>query len=121
MQMSIERFKELHKYIWNYVIERYDRTAYPCNQIWYLKNIAVFRALESKMLDDDEAAVIYSNNSCMLCATATSCDGCALETCTTENSPFFRAYRGDKNAMIEIRDVVDNGFYDGISIIEIGV
>lgn len=93
MQMSVERFKALHKYIWNYVIERYDYVKYPHNQIWYLKHFAIFRALESKMLDESEAAVIFSNNSRMLCASAKMCDCCPLETCATEGSPFLELTR----------------------------
>lgn len=122
MQMSIERVKVLHKYIWNYVIEHYDGNKYPSNQVWYLKKKAIFVALQAKMLNDAEAGVVLANNSCMLCATVRMCASCPLETCRGADSLFSRAIDGDMKAMFEIRDIVDFGFYDCYyDTIELGV
>lgn len=122
MQMSIVRFKVLHKYIWNYVIEHYDGNKYPSNQVGYLKREAILGALQAKMLNDAEVGVLLANNSCMLCAAVRTCASCPLETCSSVNSLFSRAIDGDMKAMFEIRDIVDSGFYDCYyDTIELGV
>lgn len=118
MQMSIERFREVHKYIWNYVIEHATEIEAGVHSLGFFKREGLNCAYHDKgYLDFDETICIQDNFDCLLCASRMCCRDCILESCFVENSLYRRACRGDVQAMKEIRDVVDKWPYTEFSII----
>lgn len=119
MQMSIERFKDIHKLIWDTVIA-YSQDAIEVNlDIQFLKGVGINRARAKGMLDEDEEIVIRLNNNCMLCSTFEYCKLCPLKTCSGMDSLYFKAVQGNIKAMQEIRDIVDKKPFTELSIVEL--
>lgn len=118
MQMSIERFRKTHKFIWNYVIAHAEDMRGGRCSLNFLKEASLNQAYcVEGLLDLDETLVIGNNFNCLLCASCMSCRDCILGSCNTESSLYKRALRGDVLAMKEIRDVVDKWPYTEFSII----
>lgn len=117
MQMSIERFKAVHKVIWNTVISHYQEVRDGEASVHFFKDVGLNTAYAKGMLDLDELALIEQNNRCLLCALCTSCMDCILGECISANSLYKKATDGDKTAMIEIRDAVDKYPFTEFSII----
>lgn len=119
MQMSIERFQEVHKLIWNTVISHASEVARRKATVWFLKGVGIDKAYQKGLLDLDEVELIESNNRCLLCATCSSCMDCILGTCKGIDSLYSKAANGDEGAMEEIRDVVDKQLFTDLSIVDL--
>lgn len=117
MQMSIERFRAVHKLIWYTVISHTKEVEKGKVSVYFLKAVGLSKAYEKGMLDFDELNIIRQNNNCLLCAVCTSCMDCILGNCRHVNSLYQKAARGNKTAMIEIRDAVDKWPFTEFSII----
>lgn len=117
MQMSRERFQEVHKLIWNTVIAHIEDVRKRNCSVYFLKQVGIGRAYERGLLDSDERELIESNNFCLLCVSCESCRSCVLQSCNSTNSLYYHASRGDKDAMIKIRDIVDKKPFTELSII----
>ena len=117
MQMSIERFKDIHKLIWNTVIGHASEVRDRKKSVHFLKQVGIETAFNKGMLDFDESIVIMRNNRCLLCASSTRCELCPLGDCNAPSSVYKKACHGDVNAMIEIRDIVDKEPYTELSIV----
>lgn len=117
MQMSIERFREVHKLIWNTVIENAIEVIKGNTEVWILKGNGVDRAYNKGLLDSDEADFIRQNNNCLLCASCLICWECVLRNCGSDDSLYNRACYGDVDSMLEIRDIVDKKPFTESSII----
>lgn len=117
MQMSIERFKDVHKLIWNTVIGHASEVRDRKESVHFLKQVGIETAYNKGMLDFDESIVIMRNNMCLLCASSTRCELCPLGDCNALSSVYKKACHGDVNAMIEIRDIVDKEPYTELSIV----
>ena len=105
VQMSVKRFVECHKFVWQYVINELEQGTIipvPC-----LKARAVKEMLESDMLDTAEYMILTLNNNCFLCAHFRRCYRCPIENCFLENSLYSRAVNEEINAAEKIRDIVD--------------
>ena len=107
MQMSRERFQEVHKLIWNMVIARAIDVKKGKLSVRILKRIGINMAVVGGLLDVDEAVMLEHHNWCLLCAAYGDCKYCPLGECRTIKSLYHRAVIGDKEAMFEIRDIVD--------------
>lgn len=119
MQMSIERFKAVHKLIWNTVIAYASEVAGEKVSVSFLKEVGLDKAYQKGLLDKDEVGLIENSNSCILCASCTSCMDCILGNCRDDDSLYNRACHGDTAAMEEIRDVVDKRPYTVFSIVDL--
>ena len=119
MQMSIERFKDIHKLIWNTVIGHASEVRDRKKSVYFLKQVGIETAFNKGMLDFDESIVIMRNNRCLLCASSTRCELCPLGDCNAPSSVYKKACLGDMDAMIEIRDVVDKQPFTDLSIIDL--
>lgn len=106
MQMSRERFQEVHKLIWNTVIAHSQEVREKIAGVIFLKEVGLITAYDKGLLDADELVMIKQNNCCLLCAACTSCMDCILGSCL-DKSLYTRAASGDRKAMEKIRDVVD--------------
>lgn len=115
MQMSIERFQEVHKLIWNTVIENFSERGEKFMYFLKIKGIEV--AYKKGILAFDEAFCCLHNNNCLLCAACTRCEQCPIKSCNYEGSLYSRACEGDVEAMIEIRDIVDKPPFSELSIV----
>lgn len=117
MQMSRERFQEVHKLIWNTVIAHIEGVRkYECS-VYFLKQVGIGRAYEKGLLDIDEAVLLSNNRNCLLCASFQSCTECVLDCCYNDDSTYQRARSGDKHAALKIRDIVDKKLFTELSII----
>ena len=119
MQMSIERFKEVHKLIWNTVISHVEYVKKNTVSVGFLKRVGVNAAHDRDLLDLDEVDMLEYSNCCLLCASCGYCVNCPLKSCNTKESLYYRACKGDKEAMIEIRDIVDKEPFTDLSIINL--
>lgn len=118
MQMSIERFREIHKMMWDYVIAHAEDMEENRHSLYYLKGRGLDKAYYDKgLLDYDELIVIENNCNCLLCASVTTCQDCILGTCRTYDSLYREAMSGDVRAMEAIRDVVDRWPYTEMTIV----
>ena len=117
MQMSVERFKEVHKIIWDEVIAHADEIKTHKVTVDFLKRVGIDKAYRKGLLDLDELIVIESHYNCLLCASCTSCMDCILENCRTSGSLYVKALLGDVHAMEEIRDIVDKYPFTEFSIV----
>ena len=107
MQMSIERFREVHKIMWNEVIAHAEEIKTDKVTVHFLKHEGIDKAYCKGLLDLDEVIVIENNCNCLLCASCTSCMDCILGSCLPPNSLFHKVLDGNVSAMKEIRDIVD--------------
>lgn len=119
MQMSIERFRDVHKLIWNTVIGHASEVNSRKTSLYFLKQVGIETAYNKGMIDFDESIVILRNNRCLLCAAYEYCELCPLGDCNEQASVYKRASHGDVNAMIEIRDIVDKEPFTELSIVTI--
>lgn len=119
MQMSIERFKEVHKLIWDTVISHAEDVKKGRASIHFIKWVGVKTAYERDLLDFDEVDMLEYNNRCLLCASSGECVNCPLRDCNSIESLYYRAAGGDKKAMCEIRDIVDKEPFTDLSIINL--
>lgn len=117
MQMSIERFREVHKIMWNEVIAHAEEIKTDRVTVHFLKQAGIDKAYRKGLLDLDEVIVIENNCNCLLCAACTSCMDCILENCWTSNSLFHKVLDGNVSAMKEIRDIVDKWPFTEFSIV----
>lgn len=117
MQMSRERFQAVHNLIWSAVIAHATDIENKRASVWFLKMVGAEAAYDKGLLDYVELELIKHNNSCLLCAMSKNCETCLLGDCEYEDSLYKRACHGDKNAMIEIRDVVDKPPFTELSVI----
>ena len=106
MQMSRERFQAVHTLIWSTVIAHASDIENKRASVWFLKRVGADAAYEKGLLDYDELELIKRNNSCLLCAMSENCETCLLGDCMCGDSLYKRACHGDKNAMLEIKDMV---------------
>ena len=119
MQMSVERFREIHKLIWNAALLHADDIKGGKRSVSEIKNAAVHKARDKGLLDEDEMNLILEHYSSMLCASCTSCMDCILGTCYALDSLYSRATKGDPAAIEKIRDVVDKWPYTVLSIVDL--
>lgn len=119
MQMSRERLQEIHKLIWNTVIEWSKEITGEYATVNYVKGVGLRKAFREGLLDADEFKIIKQRNYCLLCASFLDCRDCVLQGCNSVNSLYQRARRGDTGAMIEIRDIVDKKPFTELSIVTI--
>ena len=119
MQMSIERFRETHKLIWNTVISHASEIANGKTTAWFMRGLGVREAYQKGILDADEARMVSLNNNCLLSALNGYCGMCCLGNCNTVSSLHRRVCCGDVNAMLEIRDIVDKKPFTDLSIIDL--
>lgn len=119
MQMSRERFQEVHKLVWDIVLANSDEIKRGEMSISSLKLLGIRVAHSIGLLDKDEMELILGQHTCLLCASCTSCADCILGGCRGGNSLYGRAERGDASAMKEIRDVVDKQHFTDLSIIDL--
>ena len=121
MQMSRERFQEVHKLIWNTVIAHASDVKDGKISVRFLKHVGIERAYKKGMLELDELALLEleCNNECLLCATFGYCEYCPLGSCYSTKSLYYRAARGDEKAMCEIRDIVDKEPFTIMSIMSL--
>lgn len=117
MQMSIERFRDVHKLIWNTVIGHASEVSSRETSVYFLKQVGIETAYNKGMIDLDESIVIMRHNRCLLCAEFEYCELCPLGDCNMLSSAYRNACHGDVNAMIEIRDIVDKKPFTELSII----
>ena len=117
MQMSIERFKDVHKLIWNTVIGHASEVNSREASVYFLKQVGIETAYNKGMIEFDESIVIMRNNRCLLCASFEYCELCPLGNCNMQSSVYKKACHGDVNAMIEIRDIVDKEPFAELSIV----
>lgn len=117
MQMSVERFREVHKTMWNVVIAHSKEIEMGERSLFVMKKRGLRVAYQYSLLDLDELSVIEKNNCCLLCASCTSCMDCILGNCRHDKSLYLRAANGDRKAMEEIRDVVDKWPFIEFSIV----
>lgn len=117
MQMSRERFQEVHKLIWNTVISRASEIANGETTAWFVRGLGVREAYQKGILDADEARMISLNNNCLISALYGYCGLCCLGNCNTVSSLYRRVCRGDVNAMLEIRDIVDKKPFTDLLIV----
>lgn len=117
MQMSRERFQEVHKLIWNTVISHAEYVKKGTVTVRFLKRLGVNTAYERGLLDLDEVDMLEYNNCCLLCLSCGYCETCPLKSCDTYESLYYRSCKGDKEAMIEIRDIVDKEPFTDLSVI----
>lgn len=117
MQMSIERFRDVHKLIWNTVIGHASEVNSREASVYFLKQVGIETAYNKGMIDFDESIVIMRNNRCLICAAFEHCELCPLGDCNMLTSVYKAACHGDVNAMIEIRDVVDKKPFTELSIV----
>lgn len=119
MQMSRERFQEVHKLVWDIVLANSDEIKRGKMSIISLKLVGIKVAHSIGLLDKDEMELIIEQQACLLCASCTSCADCILGGCGGDNSLYVRANRGDASAIKEIRDVVDKQPFTDLSIIDL--
>ena len=117
MQMSRERFQAVHKLIWNTVISHASEVRDKKASVHFLKKVGIETAFEKGMLDFDESLLIMHRNQCLICASSDYCENCPLGDCDLHSSVYKKACRGDMDAMIEIRDVVDKDPYTKLSVV----
>lgn len=120
MQMSRERFQEVHKLIWNTVIARFEEVKKGECSVQFLKSVGMDRAYKKGLLDLDEAILLSHNSYCLLCASDILCRGYVLGgclSCGSCDSLYYRANFGDKDAMIKIRDIVDKEPFTELTIV----
>lgn len=118
MQMSRERFQQVHKLIWNTVISHSQEVRDGKASVYSFKVMGLNKAYDKGLLDLDELNLINHNNACLLCAACTSCMDCILgNRCSNSNSLYSKATTGDVESMLEIRDVVDKWPFTEFSII----
>lgn len=117
MQMSRERFQAVHKLIWDTVIVHTLEVRDRKKSVYFLKGVGLDKAYEKGLLDLDETLMIDYHNRCLLCALYGFCDLCPLEYCNNKDSLFKKACKGDVEAMMEIRDVVDKPPFTELSVI----
>ena len=117
MQMSIERFREVHKIIWNEVIAHAEEIKTGGASVHFIKQVGIDKAYKKGLLDLDEVLVIENNCNCLLCAACNSCGGCILGNCYASDSLYRKAAYGDVKAMKEIRDIVDKYPFTGCSTV----
>lgn len=104
-QMSVERYVECHKFVWQYVINELEQgTVVP---VRCLKARAVKEMLESDMIDTAEYMILTLNNYCFLCAHFRKCYRCPLGSCAFGNPLYSRAVDGEIHAAEKIRDIMD--------------
>lgn len=104
-QMSVKRFVECHKFVWQYVINELEQGT--ISHVPVLKARAVKEMLESDMIDTAEYMILTLNNNCFLCAHFRRCYRCLLGKCAFVNSLYNRAVNGEINAAEKIRDIMD--------------
>lgn len=121
MQMSRERFQEVHKLIWNIVIAHAEDVKEGKTSVRFLKQVGINNAYEKGLLDLDELELLELDhiNHCLLCATFGNCEYCPLGGCYSTKSLYYWAARGDEKAMREIRDIVDKEPFTGMSIMNL--
>lgn len=119
MQMSRERFQEVHKLIWNTVISHAQEVRDGKASVYFLKCMGLNKAYDKGLLDLDELNLIKQNNACLLCAACTTCMDCILGNCRNSNSLYSKATTGNVKSMLEIRDVVDTWPFTVFSIINL--
>lgn len=117
MQMSRERFQEVHKLIWNTAIAYATEIKRRKSSLRFLKSTGVERAYVKGLIDYDELVLIKRNNSCLLCAMSEGCETCPLGDCNCVDSLYTKASHGDKYAMLEIRDMVDKQPFTELSVV----
>lgn len=103
--MSVKRFLECHKFIWQYVINELEQgtiTTVPC-----LKARAVKEMFESDMIDTAEYMILTLNNNCFLCAHFRKCFRCILGSCAFGSSLYSSAVNGQIDSAEKIRDIMD--------------
>lgn len=115
MQMNIERFKAVHKLIWNTVID--NASEGECS-VHFCKLRGIELAYEKGILNFSESILLIHNNSCLLCASSKSCIECPLKSCKPGGSLYGRVCNErDVKAMVEIRDIVDKPPFTELSVI----
>lgn len=119
MKMRIEKYREVHKLIWNTVILHAEEIKTGETSITEVKRQGLHEAYNKGIIDINELIVISEAHYCMFCAFATSCSDCILGSCSDHLSLYDRASRGDKVAMEEIRDVVDKWPFTKLSIVDL--
>lgn len=121
MQMSRERFQEVHKLIWNIVIAHAKDVKEGKTSVRFLKQAGINTAYEKGLLDLDEVELLELDhiNHCLLCAAFGCCEYCPLRDCYSIGSLYYLAARGDEKAMREIRDIVDKEPFTESSIMNI--
>lgn len=114
MQISVDRFIFIHKYIWNSVIEENKKLNKNYDWLVITKRKALKELLKNKVIDSDEyEKITLWYNDCILCAIYDSdCDMCPLDGCRY-GSLFMKSFWGDEEAMKKIRDIVDREFLIG--------
>lgn len=117
MQMSIERFREVHKIMWNEVLAHAEEIKTGKASVHFIKQVGIDKAYQKGLLDLDEVLVIENNCNCLLCASCTSCIDCILGNCRASDSLYGKVIYGDAEAMKEIRDIVDEWPYTVFSTI----
>lgn len=121
MQMSRERFQEVHKLIWNTVIAHAKDVKEGKTSVRFLKKVGINTAYAKGLLDLDELELLELDhiNHCLLCAAFGYCEYCPLRDCHSVESLYHLAVRGYEKAMREIRDIVDKEPFTELSIINI--
>lgn len=105
-QMSVKRFVECHKFIWQYIANELEKRT--SHSVSHLKAIAVEKLLENDMIDSLEYKIVSLNNNCFLCSHFERCFYCPLGRCNCRGSLYAEAtiYRKIEAAE-KIRDIVD--------------
>ena len=81
MQMSRERFQEVHKLVWDIVLANSDEIKRGKMSIISLKLLGIRVAYSIGLLDKDEMELIIEQQACLLCASCTLCADCILGDC----------------------------------------
>lgn len=118
MLMSMERFRIVHKMMWDTVISRADEIKKQGASVHLLKRGALINAYNQGLISEYELYIIEHNDNCLLCAMFT-CDFCVLDCCHMSRSLYRRALEGDVAAMKEIRDVVDKPPFTDLSFVDL--
>ena len=105
-QMSVKRFVECHKFIWQYIANELEKGI--GHSVSHLRKIAVEKLLENGAIDSLEYKIVSLNNNCFLCAHFEMCFYCPLRECNCRGSLYAEAtiYR-KTDAAEKIRDIVD--------------
>lgn len=105
-QMSVKRFVECHKFIWQYVVNELEKET--CHSVDQLKAIAVEKLLENDMIDSIEYKIVSLNYNCFLCSHFERCIYCPLGSCNFRESLYAEAtIYGKIDVAEKIRDSVD--------------
>ena len=79
VQMSVKRFVECHKFIWQYIANELEKGT--SHSVSHLKAIAVEKLLKNDMIDSLECGIVSLNNNCFLCSHFKRCSDCPLGGC----------------------------------------